>query len=117
MRQVLRRRAVTCRPYLFLWVNFTRDELWDSLLWENLSWDNLSNHSRTISGGFAVFCFAMLWHVFFFFPEIANKTLEEVNAIFDDTKPIAIRFIGTPAWKTHNVRHETILKETNQLGH
>lgn len=65
---------------------------------------------------FAVFCFAMFWHVFFLFPETANKTLEEVEAIFDDTRPGAIRFIGTPAWKTHNVRHETILKERNELG-
>ncbi|KAJ0104206.1 hypothetical protein N8I77_005249 [Diaporthe amygdali] len=65
---------------------------------------------------FAVFCFAMFWHVFFFFPETANKALEEVDDIFDDTKPGAIRYIGTPAWKTHNVRHETVLKERNELG-
>lgn len=65
---------------------------------------------------FAVFCFAMFWHAFFFFPETANKTLEEVSDIFDDTKPGAIRLIGTPAWKTHNARHETVLKERNQLG-
>lgn len=65
---------------------------------------------------FAVFCFAMFWHVFFMFPETANKTLEEVSAIFDDTKPGAIPYIGTPAWKTRNARHETILKERNALG-
>lgn len=36
---------------------------------------------------FAVFCTAMFIHVFFFFPETANKPLEEVEDIFDDNKP------------------------------
>jgi len=36
---------------------------------------------------FAVFCGAMFFHVFFFFPETANKPLEEVEAIFDYSKP------------------------------
>lgn len=35
---------------------------------------------------FAVFCAAMFVHVFFMFPETANKTLEEIQDIFDDTK-------------------------------
>lgn len=35
---------------------------------------------------FAVFCAAMFIHVFFFFPETANKTIEEVEEIFDDSK-------------------------------
>lgn len=65
---------------------------------------------------FAVFCFAMFWHVFFCFPETANKPLEEVDDIFDDTKPGAIRYIGQPAWKTRNLRHETVLRERNGLG-
>jgi sugar porter (SP) family MFS transporter len=36
---------------------------------------------------FAVFCAAMTIHVFFMFPETANKTLEEVEGIFDGSKP------------------------------
>ena len=36
---------------------------------------------------FAVFCAAMFIHVYFMFPETANKPLEEVEYIFDDTKP------------------------------
>jgi hypothetical protein len=59
---------------------------------------------------FAVFLFTMFWHVFFFFPETANKPLEEVESIFDYSGPGTIRYIGTPAWKTRNdrsiVQHE-----------
>lgn len=54
---------------------------------------------------FAVFCFTMFWHVFFLFPETANKTLEEVADIFDDTKPGATKYIGQLAWTTRNERH------------
>jgi len=36
---------------------------------------------------FATFCAAMFLHVFFLFPETANKPLEELEDIFDDTKP------------------------------
>jgi len=36
---------------------------------------------------FAVFCAAMFIHVFFFFPETANKPLEEIEEMFDGTKP------------------------------
>jgi MFS family permease len=50
---------------------------------------------------FAVFCFAMFWHVYFLFPETSQKLLEEVEDIFDDSTPGSIRFLGTPAWKTH----------------
>ncbi|KAK4120462.1 general substrate transporter [Parathielavia appendiculata] len=60
---------------------------------------------------FAVFCACMFLHVFFAFPETANKTLEEVEEIFDDTKPGAIKFIGTPAWKTKNNRAVMIRRE------
>ncbi len=41
---------------------------------------------------FGVFCTAMAIHVFFFFPETAGKTLEDVEAMF---------MKGLPAWKTH----------------
>jgi len=50
---------------------------------------------------FAVFCAAMFIHVFFLFPETAQKPLEEVEEIFDDTTPGSIKYLGTPAWKTH----------------
>ncbi|OBT53491.1 hypothetical protein VE04_07109 [Pseudogymnoascus sp. 24MN13] len=49
---------------------------------------------------FGVFCTVMFIHVFFMFPETASKTLEEVENIFDDSTPGALRLIGTPAWKT-----------------
>jgi sugar porter (SP) family MFS transporter len=59
---------------------------------------------------FAVFLAAMFIHVFFLFPETANKPLEEVDAIFDGSGPGSIKYIGVPAWKTHNdrsiLRHE-----------
>ncbi|KAK7749163.1 high affinity glucose transporter [Diatrype stigma] len=65
---------------------------------------------------FAVFCFAMFVHVFFMFPETANKPLEDVLEIFDDTKPGSIKFIGTPAWRTHNVRREVLRVERNEIS-
>jgi hypothetical protein len=40
---------------------------------------------------FGVFCAAMAIHTFFFFPETAGKTLEDVEEMF---------MLGTPAWKT-----------------
>lgn len=48
---------------------------------------------------FGVFCAAMFLHVFFLFPETAGKTLEETEAMFEDSN--GIKYIGTPAWKTH----------------
>ncbi|KAI1649130.1 general substrate transporter [Daldinia loculata] len=53
---------------------------------------------------FAVFCFAMFFHTFFLFPETSNKTLEEVAATFEDDGPGSVKYIGIPAWKTHNDR-------------
>ncbi|KAL1861759.1 hypothetical protein VTK73DRAFT_6921 [Phialemonium thermophilum] len=44
---------------------------------------------------FAVFCAAMFIHVLVLFPETANKPLEEVVEIFDDTKPGSINASGT----------------------
>lgn len=64
---------------------------------------------------FAVFCFTMFWHVFFCFPETANKTLEEVQYIFDDTKPGAIKYLGQPAWKTRVDRTTVVRLEGGQL--
>lgn len=43
---------------------------------------------------FVAFCGAMTLHVFFFFPETKQRTLEEMNVIFDS---------GLPAWKTSKV--------------
>ncbi|KAL4930411.1 sugar porter family MFS transporter [Aspergillus undulatus] len=49
---------------------------------------------------FGVFCAAMTLHVFFFFPETAGKTLEDVDAMFQtDIKP----------WNTH-VQYQNIRK-------
>ncbi|TAQ84261.1 hypothetical protein B7494_g7411 [Chlorociboria aeruginascens] len=43
-----------------------------------------------------------MWlHVFFLFPETSQKPLEEVDEIFDVTTPGSIKYLGTPAWKTH----------------
>jgi len=55
---------------------------------------------------FGVFCVCMFFHVFFMFPETANKTLEEVELIFTD--PNGIPRIGTPAWKTRLDRKRTL---------
>lgn len=63
---------------------------------------------------FAVFLFAMFWHVFFMFPETANKPLEEVEAMFDGTRPGAIKNIGMPAWKTHNSRNDAMRVERRE---
>ncbi|TGO18265.1 hypothetical protein BTUL_0011g00710 [Botrytis tulipae] len=49
---------------------------------------------------FGIFCVAMTLHVFFVFPETSQKPLEEVEEIFDYSKPGSIKFLGTPAWKT-----------------
>ncbi|KAH7342793.1 general substrate transporter [Rhexocercosporidium sp. MPI-PUGE-AT-0058] len=54
---------------------------------------------------FGVFCVTMFIHVFFLFPETAQKPLEEVEEIFDDTTPGSIKYLGTPAWKTHVDTH------------
>ena len=62
---------------------------------------------------FGVFCFSMLVHVFFMFPETAGKTLEEVVEIFED--PHGIKNVGTPAWKTHISTKRTVLMERNKF--
>lgn len=62
---------------------------------------------------FGVFCFSMLVHVYFLFPETAGKTLEEVVDIFED--PNGIKYIGTPAWKTRVSTRRTMLMERNKF--
>ncbi|KAJ4288892.1 high affinity glucose transporter [Collariella sp. IMI 366227] len=57
---------------------------------------------------FAVFCAAMHVHVFLLFPETANKTLEEVEVLFDDKQPGAYPWIGTLAMRTKNNRHSAL---------
>lgn len=52
----------------------------------------------------------MFLHVFFFFPETAQKPLEEVDEIFDDSTLGSIKYIGTPAWKTRVDRHAARLE-------
>lgn len=50
---------------------------------------------------FGIFNTAAFFHVYFGFPETAGKTLEETEAMFED--PNGIKYLGTPAWKTHVV--------------
>ena len=54
---------------------------------------------------FGVFCVSMFIHVFFLFPETAQKPLEEVEEIFADDTPGSIKYLGTPAWETHVDTH------------
>lgn len=54
---------------------------------------------------FGIFCAAMFVHCLFLFPETSQKPLEEVVEIFDDTTPGSIKYLGTPAWKTHVDTH------------
>ncbi len=54
---------------------------------------------------FGVFCISMFIHVFFLFPETAQKPLEEVEEIFDDSTPGSFKYLGTPAWQTHVDTH------------
>jgi len=62
---------------------------------------------------FGVFCIAMFIHVFFLFPETAGKTLEEVEGMFTD--PSGIKYIGTPAWKTHVSTARTAAVERGEI--
>lgn len=63
---------------------------------------------------FGVFCACMFVHVLFMFPETAGKTLEEVEDLFTD--PNGIRYVGTPAWKTHvNYRRVRDLERTGSV--
>ena len=55
----------------------------------------------------------MFVHVFLAFPETAGKTLEEVEGLFTD--PLGLKFIGTPAWKTHIAYGKARLLEHGDL--
>jgi len=52
---------------------------------------------------FGVFCVAMFIHTYFLFPETSGKPLEEIEDIFTNNNPGSIKYIGTPAWKTHKM--------------
>ncbi|TGZ79448.1 high affinity glucose transporter [Ascodesmis nigricans] len=62
---------------------------------------------------FGVMCLAMTIHVFFFFPETAGKSLEQVEEMFLE---------GKPAWKTHVIStaereaHQSQLAASNKLS-
>ncbi|KAK0737780.1 general substrate transporter [Schizothecium vesticola] len=60
---------------------------------------------------FAGFCAVMGAHVWAMFPETANKTLEEVGRIFEGEGEGAIKYIGTPAWRTKNTRAKALESE------
>lgn len=62
---------------------------------------------------FGCFNAAMFIHVYFMFPETAGKTLEETEEVFED--PNDIKYLGTPAWKTHVKTRETIAMEHGDL--
>lgn len=59
---------------------------------------------------FGVFLVAMFIHVLFLFPETSQKPLEEVEEIFDYSKPGSIKYLGTPAWKTSVDKHTARLE-------
>lgn len=44
---------------------------------------------------FGVFCFVMLFHIFFLYPETQGLTLEEIDAVFDS---------NIPAWRSNAVK-------------
>ena len=62
---------------------------------------------------FGMFCLSMFVHVFFMFPETAGKPLEEVTQIFED--PNGIKYVGTPAWKTHVNRQIGLQEERGEM--
>lgn len=41
------------------------------------------------------------------FPETAGKTLEEVEWMFENEAD-GLRYVGIPAWKTHNTRNRIL---------
>lgn len=68
---------------------------------------------------FAVFCAAMHLHVFFLFPETANKSLEEVAEMFDDKQPGG-KFVPAfqlPCLCTKNHLTDLYLQRSNTSAH
>ncbi|KAI9744798.1 MAG: hypothetical protein M1818_001723 [Claussenomyces sp. TS43310] len=63
---------------------------------------------------FGVFLSAMFIHVFFLFPETASKPLEEIEEIFDYSRPGSIKFLGTPAWRTR-VTRDVVRQERGEM--
>lgn len=63
-----------------------------------------------------VVCRLLCHHVYPLFlsvPETSSKPLEEVVAIFEDSGPGSIKYIGTPAWKIRNDRRTALQLERN----
>ncbi|KAM3417109.1 hypothetical protein BST61_g8685 [Cercospora zeina] len=48
---------------------------------------------------FGIFCFVMIFHIFFTYPETARESLEEINLIFDSK---------IPAWKSAKVHSDAL---------
>ncbi|KAF2207095.1 hypothetical protein CERZMDRAFT_51861 [Cercospora zeae-maydis SCOH1-5] len=48
---------------------------------------------------FGIFCFVMIFHIFFTYPETARKTLEEIDLIFDSK---------IPAWRSAKVQSDAL---------
>lgn len=56
---------------------------------------------------FGVFCTVMTFHVFFFYPETARRSLEDIDLMFEtDMKP----------WKTHQI-HDRFGEEIERHKH
>lgn len=60
---------------------------------------------------FGVFCTVMTLHVFFLYPETAQRSLEEIDYVFDT---------GVKAWKSHDMQipqREQEVKKTEEVVH
>lgn len=58
---------------------------------------------------FGVFCTVMTLHVYFLYPETSQRSLEEVDYVFDT---------GVKAWKAHKIQvHERAQGEKEEVAH